>query len=125
MGGTRLRLRGGQAQAGRWRGPGPIAMSTTGAYGCLSPRATQPDLGYVRAMATPRPDPWVALWRRLPQARARLFCFPFAGGGASAFRTWVKPLADQHIDVVPVQLPGREARLIEPALTRIDAVAAA
>ncbi len=48
----------------------------------------------------------------------RLFCFPFAGGGASAFRMWVQRLPDVF-EVCPVQLPGREGRLAEPPIHRM------
>jgi medium-chain acyl-[acyl-carrier-protein] hydrolase len=43
----------------------------------------------------------------------RLFCFSYSGAGASIFRTWAVPLAP-HIEVVAVQLPGRESRRKEP-----------
>ena len=52
----------------------------------------------------------------------RLFCLPFAGGGASAYRTWTTELAPQ-IEVCPVQLPGREERFNEPAHTDLRALA--
>ncbi len=40
----------------------------------------------------------------------RLFCFPFAGGGASIYSPWKQAFPDS-IEVVPVQLPGRENKL--------------
>ncbi|MEW2286667.1 alpha/beta fold hydrolase [Streptomyces sp. NPDC047841] len=43
----------------------------------------------------------------------RLFCFHHAGGSASAF-TAVRNALAPHIDVLPVQLPGREGRRAEP-----------
>jgi medium-chain acyl-[acyl-carrier-protein] hydrolase len=43
----------------------------------------------------------------------RLFCLPYAGGGASAYLPW-KRNAPAALAVVPVQLPGRETRLGEP-----------
>jgi medium-chain acyl-[acyl-carrier-protein] hydrolase len=43
----------------------------------------------------------------------RLFCFPHAGGGASAFHAWNIALG-QAIQVCAVALPGRETRLREP-----------
>ncbi|MEU4895147.1 amino acid adenylation domain-containing protein [Streptomyces sp. NPDC044780] len=43
-----------------------------------------------------------------------LFCLPHAGGGASAYRDW-RALAPADVEVVPVHLPGRETRLMEPA----------
>lgn len=54
------------------------------------------------------------------QARLRLFCFPHAGAGASAYRAWSAPLAADGFDVCPVQLPGRESRLGEPAYRAIE-----
>ncbi|MBZ9752282.1 alpha/beta fold hydrolase [Deinococcus sp. HMF7604] len=42
-----------------------------------------------------------------------LLCLPFAGAGASIYRSW-SALAP-HINVLPVQLPGREQRFIEEA----------
>jgi surfactin synthase thioesterase subunit len=64
-----------------------------------------------------RADGWLAAgpWTR---AGFRLFCLPYAGGGASIFRGWAGALGDA-IGVCPVQLPGREARYREPAFTRL------
>jgi surfactin synthase thioesterase subunit len=39
-----------------------------------------------------------------------LVCLPFAGAGASFYRPWAK-LAGAHLDVLAVQLPGRERRI--------------
>ncbi|MFE9799219.1 thioesterase II family protein [Streptomyces goshikiensis] len=41
-----------------------------------------------------------------------LVCLPFAGAGASVYRLWT-PLSDGELDVIPVQLPGREDRIDE------------
>ncbi|MEP7049210.1 MAG: alpha/beta fold hydrolase [Pseudomonadota bacterium] len=57
-------------------------------------------------------------------ARRRLFCIPFAGGGAATFRGWPKGLPSD-VEVLAVQLPGREARLREPAFDRIPDIVAA
>ncbi|WP_431045568.1 thioesterase II family protein [Streptomyces sp. P1-3] len=43
-----------------------------------------------------------------------LFCLPHAGAGASTYRDWQR-LLGPRIEVVPVQLPGREGRFTEPA----------
>ena len=53
-----------------------------------------------------------------PKARLRLFCFPYAGSGASNFYPWTKGLPAE-IQVCPVQLPGRENRLTVPPFTRL------
>ncbi len=46
-------------------------------------------------------------------AEIKLFCFPYAGGNAAAFRTWHKSLP-RNIRVHAVQLPGRANRAREP-----------
>ncbi len=67
---------------------------------------------------------WLAYCKPNPQARLRLFCFPYAGGGASTYRTWASELPSV-VDVCPVQLPGRETRLREAPLTRIGPLVSA
>ena len=59
--------------------------------------------------------PWPSLH---PQAPLRLFCFPYAGGGASIFRSWSRELPS-WVDLRPVQFPGRERRLREEPYTHI------
>ena len=63
---------------------------------------------------------WLAQRDIRPAARMRLFCLPHAGSGSAAFYRWKRELP-ATIDVCPVLLPGREARLREGSL--IDAVA--
>ena len=53
-----------------------------------------------------------------PQAKVRLFCFPYAGSGASVYRAW--PDALPYLDICALQPPGRETRLREPPLERIE-----
>ena len=48
-----------------------------------------------------------------------MFCFPYAGGGASVYRGWGKSLP-ADVEVCPVQLPGRESRMREPAFDRSE-----
>jgi medium-chain acyl-[acyl-carrier-protein] hydrolase len=50
---------------------------------------------------------------------ARLFCIPHAGGGPSAYRGWREILAPD-LDVVIIELPGREARFREAPYRKID-----
>lgn len=64
------------------------------------------------------PDRWIAYSRISERDRIRLFCFPQAGGTASMYRQWAEILRD--INVCPVQLPGRESRLIEPPFIRLQ-----
>jgi medium-chain acyl-[acyl-carrier-protein] hydrolase len=49
----------------------------------------------------------------------RLFCFPYAGGGASLYRSWLAQSSVQ-CEICPIQLPGRENRFGEPAITDIN-----
>lgn len=53
-----------------------------------------------------------------------LFCFPHAGGGASWFRAWSKQWP-RWVSLYPVELPGRENRLHEPAFDRLAPLVAA
>ena len=62
-----------------------------------------------------------ALWvpRKQPNAKLGLFCFPYAGAGASIFREWAEVLPPT-IQLFSVQLPGREWRRYEPAQVRME-----
>jgi surfactin synthase thioesterase subunit len=53
------------------------------------------------------------VWRaRKPGHTRRLICFPHAGAGASAFADWAG-LVPPEIELVAVQLPGRQNRIAE------------
>jgi surfactin synthase thioesterase subunit/phosphopantetheinyl transferase len=69
-------------------------------------------------MPAPDLDPWFPFARANPGARIRLFCLPFAGGGASVFRGWSDEMP-LDVEVSPVQLPGRESRFRETAFRRM------
>lgn len=49
--------------------------------------------------------------------KLRLFCFPFAGGTATAFRSWES--LPEGVLACPVELPGRGGRILEPPLRRM------
>lgn len=59
---------------------------------------------------------WIVCHAFAPQAPLRLFCFPYAGGGASIFRDWPSHLSPQA-EICAIQLPGRESRLKEAPVT--------
>ena len=63
-------------------------------------------------------DSWIAFRKPNPQARLRLFCFPYAGTGASIFRTWPDGLPVE-VEVCPVEFPGRGTRLMETPFTQL------
>ncbi|MGC4019658.1 MAG: alpha/beta fold hydrolase [Muricomes sp.] len=50
-----------------------------------------------------------------------LLCFPFAGGGASAFYSWNGQMSEA-VKVCPVQLPGREERIMEKPYTDMESL---
>lgn len=60
--------------------------------------------------AVTAPSRWLPMAAR-DSGGLPLFCLPHAGAGASAFRGWLGRLAG--IELLPVQPPGREARLRE------------
>jgi medium-chain acyl-[acyl-carrier-protein] hydrolase len=78
-------------------------------------------------MIREKKSPWIAAYKFNPQARLRLFCFPFAGGAASVFRSWQEALPET-VQVCPLQYPGREERFREPLIkdmpTLVTALAA-
>jgi medium-chain acyl-[acyl-carrier-protein] hydrolase len=61
---------------------------------------------------------WVSCPRPNPLANLRLFCFPYAGGGALTFRTWCDRIP-ATVELCSVELPGRGTRLQEPLFTRL------
>lgn len=52
-------------------------------------------------------------------SRIRLFCFPHAGGAASAFSSWRGGMPD-GLEIHAAQLPGRESRIMEPPISALD-----
>lgn len=62
---------------------------------------------------------WITCPKPNPRARLRLFCFPYAGGGASLYRTWPENMPSE-IEICPIQPPGREQRFSEPRFTRME-----
>src|SRR5262245_3978605 len=58
-----------------------------------------------------------------PEAKMRLFCFPYAGGGTPVFHSWPEILPND-VEVCSIQLPGRGTRLAEVPLRRIEDIIA-
>lgn len=63
-------------------------------------------------------NPWFPTRQPNPNARLRVFCFPFAGGGASVYNGWGAALP-AGVELVSVQLPGRERRIMEKPFRQI------
>lgn len=69
------------------------------------------------------PSPWLITHgvEDMQHVRMRLFCFHYAGATASIFRSW-RGAIPEAVELVAVQLPGREYRLAEPLLTRMGQI---
>lgn len=57
-------------------------------------------------------------YERIRPDQTTLFCFPFAGGGASAYNSWIQKMKGK-VTVCPIQLPGREERIMEKPYTNM------
>jgi medium-chain acyl-[acyl-carrier-protein] hydrolase len=53
-----------------------------------------------------------------PDARLKLFCFPYAGGSAAVFRPWSRA-ASSDVEICAIQYPGHGHRYQERSCTRI------
>jgi medium-chain acyl-[acyl-carrier-protein] hydrolase len=74
---------------------------------------------YASRRCTLPANEWWHCASRDAAAPIRLWCFPFAGGGAAMWHPWAGHLS--HVaEIVPVCLPGRESRLAQAPFTRID-----
>jgi len=71
-----------------------------------------------------KPDKWLLVPLRKPQASLRLFCFPFAGGNGSIFMPWAARLP-ADVELNAVQLPGRGSRISEMPIDNIPQMARA
>ena len=66
-------------------------------------------------------SPWIVACNSPHNPQLRLFCFPYAGGGASAYRKWAS-LLPPCVQLLAAQMPGREERFVEPPLRDLDSV---
>ncbi|MET9686094.1 thioesterase II family protein [Streptomyces coeruleorubidus] len=68
---------------------------------------------------TTRAHGWIVGARRPAPPAVRLFCLPYAGGGASAYAAWPALFPDD-VEVCPVELPGRLTRWSDNAFERAE-----
>src|SRR5260370_30684479 len=69
-------------------------------------------------MNTTAVNPWMVRLAPREEARARLLCFPHAGGGTSLWRPWsTTPGLPAWVEVAAIQLPGHGTRSGEPLFT--------
>jgi medium-chain acyl-[acyl-carrier-protein] hydrolase len=62
---------------------------------------------------------WITCPEERSDAKIRLFCFPFAGGGAQVFFSWAENISNE-IELFLIKLPGRENRFNETPYRRIS-----
>ncbi|MCQ9130119.1 thioesterase II family protein [Streptomyces hilarionis] len=70
-------------------------------------------------IAAQQTSAWLRRYRPVERPRVRLVCFAHAGGGPSAFRTWPTVLPPD-VEVVGVRYPGRQDRVAEPCVERME-----
>ena len=68
-------------------------------------------------------SPWFPVTAERTDATLRLICFPYAGGTPSTYRGW-EPAVGDHVQVVPLLLPGRSLRLRERPYISMEPLAA-
>jgi medium-chain acyl-[acyl-carrier-protein] hydrolase len=62
-------------------------------------------------------DSWISYSNPNPQAKLKLFCFPYAGAGSSMYHSWAGHFPE--IEICLVHLPGRDKRIKETLYTRL------
>lgn len=58
-----------------------------------------------------------------PNRKARLFCFPYAGGSINTYFPWAKKI-NKDIELIAVQPPGRGSRMTEKPHNSMDTLVA-
>jgi len=71
--------------------------------------------------SAPPIHPWFPTRQPNPSARLRVFCIPYAGGGASIYNGWSAALP-AGVELCAIQLPGRERRILEQPLRDMTAL---
>lgn len=66
-------------------------------------------------------SPWLRCFAPRQQPKKRLFAFHHGGGSAVFVKTWHQHLSEE-VEVVGVQLPGRQERLREKPVTQVEAL---
>ena len=65
---------------------------------------------------------WFRCYRPRPEPRLRLICMPYACGSASFYRPWAAALP-ADVELLAVQYPGHEDRIVDPCLTDLHLLA--
>ncbi|WP_433018887.1 thioesterase II family protein [Kribbella sp. CA-294648] len=85
----------------------------------LGPSSREQLIRRLRASATASPTAWFG--EPSGNQPFRLFCFPYAGGGGSVFRSW-QELMPEGIDLMSARLPGREERSGQVPVRKLPAL---
>lgn len=64
---------------------------------------------------------WFITYKKNPTKKVNLFCFHHSGGGASTFYPWLDHLSPS-IEMIAIQLPGRETRFTEKLINKLDEI---
>lgn len=64
---------------------------------------------------------WVQCYKSRPNAKYRLFCFPYAGAGGGVFR-FIAQNFPEEVEVFFIEYPGRGTRLGEPLCSDVDSL---
>jgi acyl transferase domain-containing protein/surfactin synthase thioesterase subunit len=102
----------------------PLALDTNSAPSSQPSLASSARMGARKLHGSHDMNPvsdqsWIVRFQPRSEAKLRLFCLPYAGAGASIFRSWAEALPPE-IEVCALQLPGREDRLGETPFTRFS-----
>jgi medium-chain acyl-[acyl-carrier-protein] hydrolase len=62
-------------------------------------------------------DRWVSCPKPNPEARMRLFFFPYAGAGSTSYNAWLRHFPPE-VEIFLVHLPGRDKRISEAPFTQ-------
>lgn len=81
-------------------------------------------LAILRMRTLPVSSPWFTRFDARHEGALRVFCFPYAGGNATAFRHWL-PLLPPDVELWAATYPGRVPRFAEPAIASMPLLVAA
>ncbi|NRB30657.1 MAG: SDR family NAD(P)-dependent oxidoreductase, partial [Rhizobiaceae bacterium] len=104
---------------------GSVAAAATAAAATATVTATsgedniEDESEAVVAKINQRTGSWLVVQKPRPDARMRLICFPFAGGGSAVFDAWGEAF-DPDIEIVSVEAPGRLGRIDETPVRTIE-----
>jgi medium-chain acyl-[acyl-carrier-protein] hydrolase len=82
----------------------------------------QADIESKRHHLRVEPKKWFRVIQSAQRPTIRLVCFPFAGGRADHYRSWL-PFLPNDVEMLSVELPGHGTRIREPLRTDLSGIA--